>query len=630
MRTRHGDPDRTARSPRAPRTAARAPDRAAPVVRLQRSAGNAAVARLLGEPRSPVLDVVGRGGGRPLDAEVRSQMESAFGEDFGDVRVHTGPQAARSAASVQARAYTVGDEIVFGSAEHAPGGGGGGDRRLLAHELTHVVQQRQGPVDATPQGDGIAVSSPSDPFERAAQDTADRVVAEIDAAPRAAETVARPSLQHAAHSPSRVTVQREDTSGELLQTLAQPKIGKPQAKDTQIKLVNALDDLFKTESEFNLGGILINELPESDAELLHTATLVRLPHAPVEGVSGYKSVGLDKGQEVVDAGLGPLVVENTLKTMIDARQIEYLRMAKLPNAEWKILVEVHYISARPKDMSGFHKDTKDETLFVNLNYHVGEREVVGPEWVVNPHPPEEHEARIAGNLPPAFMADLKETRGKLKAPTEIETGVVGPYGYVAFVDEAIHHTTPHYGQRIVTGAELGWFLEQQSAEFREIKRASAAYASSRWPGRYWPLSSYVNKSIIREDEVATWQGWLAMTDNATATYTRNDLVVKTMLMSDAMYENLLLAVGTRQGAERKGGRAGGFEKVFVNSGAVAVDPTGRRPRLKRRMSMTDFKPPAQLPENVTRRFIRTWVRAIPAKKAREMEDLVRRGKKGSD
>jgi hypothetical protein len=428
------------------------------------------------------------------------------------------------------------------------------------------------------------------------------------------------------HSPAHVSVQRE--SADLLEALAEPKIGKPQAKDVQIKLVTALDKLFKTTSEFNLGGILINQLPDNDEDLLKQAQLVRLPHGTyeekgvVKSVTEFKSVGEDRAKEVIDAGLGPLVVENTLKTMIDARQIEYLREAKLPNDQWKILVEVHYISARPKDMSGFHKDTRNETLFVNLNYHVGERDVVGPEYVVNPEPPGEHEAKIAQSLPPAFLADLKTARGKLGEPSEIKYGIVGPYGYVAFVDEAIHHTTPHYGQRVVSGAEVASYMETKHAEFKEIKRADAEYRSSKWPDWAYKFPSYVDKKIVKEEDIPTWQPWLEITRDSKALYTRDDLVDKKKLMTTSEYEEMLATVGGKPGSERKGGRAGGFERVLVNSGAVPVDPTGTRPRLKRRMSEADLKRPEQLPETVTRRFLRTWVRAIPKAKAERLEALL--------
>src|SRR4051794_9436059 len=83
------------------------------IAHLQRTAGNAAVAqRLAGEEadeeRSPVHDVVGRGGGRPLDGDTRADMEARLGADFSGVRIHDDAQAHDSAVAVNAHAYTVG------------------------------------------------------------------------------------------------------------------------------------------------------------------------------------------------------------------------------------------------------------------------------------------------------------------------------------------------------------------------------------------------------------------------------------------------------------------------------------------------------------------------------------------
>src|ERR1043165_2400398 len=74
-----------------------------------------------------------RGSGQPLDSDTRVFMESRFGHDFSRVRVHTDRDAAQSAESIGASAYTVGSDIVFGA--------GAFNRQRLAHELTHVVQQ---------------------------------------------------------------------------------------------------------------------------------------------------------------------------------------------------------------------------------------------------------------------------------------------------------------------------------------------------------------------------------------------------------------------------------------------------------------------------------------------------------
>lgn len=80
-----------------------------------------------------------RGGGQPLPTETRTFMESRFGADFGTVRVHTGGPAAQLNREVQARAFTHGSDIYFSEGRYSPGTDAG--KELLAHELTHVVQQ---------------------------------------------------------------------------------------------------------------------------------------------------------------------------------------------------------------------------------------------------------------------------------------------------------------------------------------------------------------------------------------------------------------------------------------------------------------------------------------------------------
>lgn len=80
-----------------------------------------------------------RGGGQPLPQPVRDFMEPRFGYDFSQVRIHTDARAAESAEAVNARAYTVANDIAFRCGEYSPETLSG--RRLLAHELTHVIQQ---------------------------------------------------------------------------------------------------------------------------------------------------------------------------------------------------------------------------------------------------------------------------------------------------------------------------------------------------------------------------------------------------------------------------------------------------------------------------------------------------------
>lgn len=88
----------------------------------------------------PVVHEVLQSPGHPLDPATRAFMEPRFGHDFSRVRVHTDAPAAASAQAVNAQAYTVGRDVVFGAGEYGPDTAAG--QRLLAHELTHVLQQR--------------------------------------------------------------------------------------------------------------------------------------------------------------------------------------------------------------------------------------------------------------------------------------------------------------------------------------------------------------------------------------------------------------------------------------------------------------------------------------------------------
>jgi hypothetical protein len=92
-----------------------------------------------GHAAPPIVHDVLRTSGRPLDAQTRAFMEPRFGRNFANVRIHTDGRAAESARAVNARAYTVGNAIAFGAGAYTPDSQDG--RQLLAHELTHVVQQ---------------------------------------------------------------------------------------------------------------------------------------------------------------------------------------------------------------------------------------------------------------------------------------------------------------------------------------------------------------------------------------------------------------------------------------------------------------------------------------------------------
>ncbi len=116
-----------------------------------------------GATESDASRVTDMRGGEPLGESVRAYFEPRFGYGFGRVRVHAGGAASEAARSVNALAFTVGRDIVFGAGQYAPGTSEG--RRLLAHELVHVVQQAQArPLqDFTLGGRSLVSPSPAPP-----------------------------------------------------------------------------------------------------------------------------------------------------------------------------------------------------------------------------------------------------------------------------------------------------------------------------------------------------------------------------------------------------------------------------------------------------------------------------------
>lgn len=110
-------------------------------------------------------------GGQSLDAATRAYFEPRFGHDFSRVKVHNDTRAHASAHAVQAAAYTVGSDITFAAGQYQPGTTAG--KRLLAHELTHVVQQRN--VTAVPQAATLKLGAPAGVAEQEASQIADTI-----------------------------------------------------------------------------------------------------------------------------------------------------------------------------------------------------------------------------------------------------------------------------------------------------------------------------------------------------------------------------------------------------------------------------------------------------------------------
>jgi hypothetical protein len=127
-----------------------------------------------------------KGGGSALDDNTKSDMEGHLGADLSGVRVHTGSQADNLNRSVRAEAFTTGNDVFFKSGKYSPESSDG--RGLLAHELTHVVQQRSGDVG----GSESRVSSPDDAHEVEAKSVGAAVASSAPvSAPAAAPAVSR-------------------------------------------------------------------------------------------------------------------------------------------------------------------------------------------------------------------------------------------------------------------------------------------------------------------------------------------------------------------------------------------------------------------------------------------------------
>jgi hypothetical protein len=188
---------------------------AASLLHLQQQVGNRAVQRLLaqrsGGDGAFELDEAttgrinqARGGGQPLDGAVQKQMSEGMGHDFSGVRVHTSNEANDLNQQLSAKAFTTGQDIFFKAGEYDPGSSGG--RELIAHELTHVVQQSSGLVGGS--GDRMTVNPPGDVYEQ----EADAVAKQATGEPVQRQAVDDEELQMKADE----TIQRQEVEGEEL------------------------------------------------------------------------------------------------------------------------------------------------------------------------------------------------------------------------------------------------------------------------------------------------------------------------------------------------------------------------------------------------------------------------------
>ncbi len=123
------------------------------------------------------LNGIGYHTGQPLDTQTQALLEPQLGHSLEHIRIHQDVQADQMNRDLQANAFTVGPDIYFRQGLYNPNSSQG--QHLLAHELTHTMQQARGPVEGNPISEGYAVSTPGDAFEREAEQNADRIMSQM-------------------------------------------------------------------------------------------------------------------------------------------------------------------------------------------------------------------------------------------------------------------------------------------------------------------------------------------------------------------------------------------------------------------------------------------------------------------
>ena len=212
------------------------------------------------------LEAARRGGGAPLPTVVRERFEAAMGHGFEHVRIHTDGAAQAAARALDAHAFALGADVFFGPGTFAPGTAEGD--RLLAHELTHVVQHDEGRIT------GSGVSHPTDPLEREAYGAEAPVLQALDAAPAVAAEPAAPVVGGAA---AQVLRDREGEGDapeehpmdptEVARVLIASEQGDEVEADERQRALDALRDMDDT------GSAAVLERIRNDAPALFSAIL---------------------------------------------------------------------------------------------------------------------------------------------------------------------------------------------------------------------------------------------------------------------------------------------------------------------------------------------------------------------
>ena len=415
-------------------------------------------------------------------------------------------------------------------------------------------------------------------------------------------------------------LQRNGKSAKVMEDLSEPQVFalKAGTRKKQDDVVAALEKQLSQLSQDKqadydvsfLGGIELTEPLTNDVrldDLIKDAELVDLPERGTLKAIPTSSFPLAKG-----AGVDKKIVETTLRTMAAAGQLKYLRVSRLIDDDWKVVIEVHYYRSRNPKQQGFHKDTAGRTLFVNLNY-LNESEMAGPEYVMNPQMPEGYEEHLATRLPKVFAEDLKKAKAKHGDPTYIEASVIPIKGVVSFVDEALHHKTPTLEHRTVNIGTLHFILRQSRRD--ELEDAQQALTQYNFRATKLTFRSFLTLPETKK-YAAIWYEIVTFTDRRD----RTQLAKFKPAITDAEIDAAVESGGLVNFGSAKFDflRSMGFTGRVPAEG-VDVKKAGKAP-LKRRISEQlllgeQLKPATS--GTGRRTFFRTWIYAIPKTKKKK-------------
>ncbi len=214
--------------------------------------------------------------GQPLDAATRSFMEPRFGHDFSRVRVHSDAEAAAAARAVAARAYTVGSDVVFAQGQYQPRQEPG--RRLIAHELAHVVQQRHATAVSTPAS--WRIGAPDAPAEREAEAAAAAVVGSGMAPGPLGAAPSAPMLQRQPDKPDVLS----DRAERLQQLEASRMKGPPNTSQVLVEHTGSMQASWLAQGKGGSGAVVhdyparaLNPPADKDGEKDGSSYEIRLP-----------------------------------------------------------------------------------------------------------------------------------------------------------------------------------------------------------------------------------------------------------------------------------------------------------------------------------------------------------------